>query len=112
MLSILIKWLIASLALMVSPYIIPGISLATFWTAPVVIFIFGILSVTVRPILTILTLPINIATLGLFSFIINTLIFWALAFIVEGFEISGFVAAFLGAIFVSGVLFIVDLILD
>lgn len=108
---IIIKWVIASGALLVAPYIIPGISVSNFYSAIAAVFVLGILHITIRPILLVLTLPINLLTLGLFSLVINAIIFWLLSIIVKGFQVDGFVAAFLGALFVSAVMFVADKIL-
>jgi putative membrane protein len=55
----------------------------------------------IRPVLKILTLPITIITFGLFSFVLNALLFWAMTFIVPGFTVAGFFSAFLGALVLS-----------
>lgn len=108
---IIIKWVIASGALLVAPYIISGISISNFYSALVAVFVLGILHITIRPILLVLTLPINLLTLGLFSLVINAIIFLLLSTIVKGFQVDGFMAAFLGALFVSAVMFITEKIL-
>ncbi|HEY5383450.1 MAG TPA: phage holin family protein, partial [Candidatus Paceibacterota bacterium] len=69
--------------LLISRYI-PGILVESFYTALIVSLIWGILGLTVRPVLKILTLPINILTLGLFSFVLNALLFWFLATFIAG----------------------------
>ena len=110
--KIIIKWLIASGALLAAPYLIPGISVSNFYVALVATLILGVLSVTVKPLLVLLTLPINMLTLGLFTLVINAAIFWFLATVVKGLDIDGFVAALLGSLFVSAVLFIANKVLD
>ena len=87
---------IAVTLLLVSHYV-PGILVESFYTALIVAVIWGILGLTVRPVLRILTLPINILTLGLFSFILNALLFWFLATFVAGFHVYGFVPALEGS---------------
>lgn len=109
--KLIFKWLILSGALLVAPYIIPGISISNFYSALVAVFVLGILHITIRPVLLLLTLPINLLTLGLFSLVVNAIIFWLLSTIVKGFQVDGFVAAFLGALFVSVVMFVADKIL-
>ena len=106
--TLIYKWLAGSLALLSAPYLIPGITIANFYTALVAVFVLGILHITVRPVLLLLTLPINMFTLGLFSLVLNALIFWFLSTIVKGLQVDGFVSAFLGALFVSAVLFVTD----
>ena len=82
--------------LLISRYI-PGILVESFYTALIVSLIWGILGLTVRPVLKILTLPINILTLGLFSFVLNALLFWFLATFIAGFHVYGFVPALEGS---------------
>lgn len=95
-------------ALMVMPRFIPGLSVESFYVAAVVALIWGLLSVTVRPILGLLTLPINLITFGLFSFILNALLFWFVASFVQGFGVAGFVAALLGSVVLTIVSWAVD----
>lgn len=108
---LLIKWLIGALAVLGAAYFIPGIAVASFYTALIVAALWGIVNVIVKPILLILTLPLTILTLGLFTFVINALLFWFLGTVVKGFIVDGFIAAFLGALFVSVVSFIGNKIL-
>jgi putative membrane protein len=91
---------IAVTLLFIANYV-PGIAVSGFYIAVVVAVIWGILGLTVRPILTILTLPINIITFGLFSFVLNTLLFWLLSTFIEGFEVHGFVPALIGSAIIS-----------
>lgn len=78
-----------------------GITVDTLYTALVVAVLWGIIGLTVKPVLNLLALPINIITFGLFSFIINALLFWLLATFVAGFHVSGFIAALLGSLVLS-----------
>lgn len=98
---IVTKVLIVALALLLCARFIPGIDVAGIYTAVVVAVMLGVLNLIVKPILVILTLPINILTLGLFTFVLNALLFWFVATFVEGFGVSGFFPAFLGALFIS-----------
>lgn len=99
--KILGKLLIVALTLILISYLSVGITVEGFYVALIVAVILGILNVLVRPILIFLTLPINLLTLGLFTFVINAFLFWFVASFVDGFEVSGFLAAFLGALIVS-----------
>jgi len=101
MMNVIIKWFIVALSLLLAEYLIPGISVASFYTALIVAVLLGIVNLILKPILVILTLPINIMTLGLFTLVINAALFWFLATIVKGFYVDGFIAAFLGALLVS-----------
>lgn len=98
---ILAKWLLSALGLIATAYIVPGVEVASFYTALVLAALLGLVNVFIRPLLIFLTLPINILTLGLFIFVINGFLFWLLSTMVKGFSVDGFGAALLGAIIVS-----------
>src|SRR3989344_435389 len=87
---------IAGTLLLVANYV-PGIVVAGFYTALIAPIIWGLMGLTVRPILLILTLPINLITFGLFSFVLNALLFWIVALFIPGFGVASFVAALLGS---------------
>ena len=97
----LAKLLFTALALLAISYFVPGISVTSFYTALIVAIVFGILNLVVRPILIVLTLPITILTFGLFTLIINSFLFWFVSTFVKGFEVAGFLPAFLGALVLS-----------
>ncbi|HET8575093.1 MAG TPA: phage holin family protein [Candidatus Paceibacterota bacterium] len=98
---LLAKWLIAALALLLASALVPGITISSLYVALVVALVLGFLNAIVRPVLILLTLPINILTLGLFTLVLNGLIFWFVASFVQGFEVHGFFTAIVGALFVS-----------
>ena len=95
---IILRWLLNTLVLMLVANIVPGVSFVTFWSALVTSLIFGLINALIRPLVLLLTLPINILTLGLFTLIINALMFWLAGTIVKGFELANFTAAFWGAL--------------
>ena len=97
----LVHWLILTLAVIASQYVVPGIHVNTFLTAVVVAAILAFINTIIKPIISILTLPINILTLGIFSLVINALFFWGVAYIVAGFSVANFTAAFWGSLIVS-----------
>jgi putative membrane protein len=90
----------AGTLLLIAQYI-PGISIASLTVAIIVALLWGFIGLTVKPVLGLLTLPINILTLGLFSFILNALLFWLLALIVPGFSVDGFLPALGGSVILS-----------
>ncbi len=92
---------VTALALMAAAYIIPGFKVDNFSSALVASIVLGIANAVIRPILLFLTLPINILTLGLFSFVINIIMIGLAAFFVPGFSINGLLPALLGSIIVS-----------
>jgi putative membrane protein len=99
--SILIAIIINTLAVLVTGYILPGIHLRSFWTALAVAIVLGIVNAILRPIIFILTLPINILTLGLFSFVIIGLLVYLVSAIVPGFKVDNFGWAILFALIVA-----------
>ena len=91
--------------LLYMPQVIPGIEVASFSTALIVALVWGIITLVVRPVLSLLTLPITLITFGLFSFILNALLFWCLNFI-EGFAVHGFIPALLGSVVLSALAYV------
>ena len=101
MIYLLTRLLVVVLALLLVAEFVPGIEVEGFYTALIVAIILGLLNITIKPILFVLTLPITLLTFGLFSFVLNGLIFWFVASFVEGFSVDGFVPAFIGALIVT-----------
>lgn len=97
----IIKLVLMGIAVMISAYIIPGVSVADFFTAVVVAVILSIVNIIIRPIISLLTLPINVLTLGLFTFVINALMVLFVASLVPGFVVSGLWTAVLFGIVLS-----------
>ena len=95
---LLLLWLINTLALFAIPRLVDTDS---FSTALVASLVLGLVNTLIRPILVILTLPVTFLTLGLFIFVINGLMFWAVADLVNGFQVDNFGAAMLGAMIYS-----------
>ena len=95
---LLLRWLISALTLMLVAYYVPGIAVVTFYSALIAALILGLVNAIIRPLVVILTLPVNILTLGLFTLVINALMFWLASSVVKGFYVSGFMAAFWGAL--------------
>ncbi len=96
-----IRTIITAFALVIVDMLFPGITISGFYVALIAAFLLGILNAVVRPILVILTLPVTIVTLGLFIFVINTLIFLFVASFVDGFHVAGFWTGLFGSIVVS-----------
>jgi len=98
---LLIVWLINALALLAVSYLIPSVQVAGFGAALVAALVLGLVNAVIRPLLILLTLPVTILTLGLFIFVINGLLFLAVANLLEGFEVAGLWPAIVGAIVYS-----------
>lgn len=94
----LLRWLLNALALIAISYLVPGIHVDSIYAALIAALILGLVNIFIRPILLVLTLPINIITLGLFTFVINALMLLIVSSIVKGFTIAGFWPALIGAI--------------
>ena len=99
--KLLIKWLLSAAALLLVAYLYQGVQVSSFTAALIAAFVIGLLNAVVRPVLVILTLPVTLITLGLFLFVINALMFWAAASLLDGFEVRGFVAALIGSLIYS-----------
>lgn len=97
----IIHILVVALALAATAYILPGVHFDSWVALAVAALVLGVVNAIVRPILTILTLPITVLTLGLFYLVVNGLAFALAAWIVPGFGVSGFGWAILGALLVS-----------
>ena len=99
--GLIIRWLILTVAILVAAYVIEGIEVKGFWSAFFAAAILGVLNALFRPILIILTLPITILTLGLFTFVINAILVMMVSGVIGGFEVHGFWAALLGSLVIS-----------
>ena len=98
---LVLKWLILNAAITVAAYLLEGIHVEGFLSALMTAAILGVLNTFFKPILVLLTLPINILTLGLFTFVINALLLKMASGVVSGFRVESFWAAVLGAIIIS-----------
>ena len=101
MLALIARWILNAAALLLVAYLYPGVVVESFFAALIAALVLGLVNAVVRPILVLLTLPVTILTLGLFLFVINALLFWFVAEIVQGFRVTGFVAALLGSLLYS-----------
>lgn len=99
--GIIFKWFINALALFIVARITPGIEIRDFGTALVAVIIMGLVNVFIRPVLLLLTLPVNLLTLGLFTFIINALMLMLAAAITPDFKVDGLGAAVIGSILLT-----------
>lgn len=97
----LVRFLGTAGALILVTKFVPGFTVDSFYIALVVAVILGVLNITIKPILSILTLPLNIITLGLFSFVINAVLLILVSSFVEGFEVTGFVPALIGSVIIA-----------
>lgn len=98
MVNTFFRWLLGAGSIMLVGYLVPGVHVTGFWAALIAALVLGILNALLRPILIILTLPVTILTLGLFSLIINAGIFILVSTIVKGFTVDSFAAALVGSV--------------
>jgi putative membrane protein len=98
MLKLIAKWLLSASALLFVAYVYQGVQVTSFPSAMLAALVIGLLNAVVRPVLVVLTLPVTVVTLGLFLFVINALVFWAAAAVLDGFGVRDFVAALVGSL--------------
>lgn len=99
--NLIIKWILFALLIMLIAWIIPGITITGFLSALVVVVVMSIVNVLIRPIVEFISLPLNMLTLGIFSLVINALLFLLVAKFSPGFQIDGFWNGFFGALILS-----------
>jgi putative membrane protein len=110
--KLLAKWLLSAAALLLVAYLYQGVEVRSFTAALIAAFVIGLLNAVVRPVLVLLTLPVTVLTLGLFLFVINALMFWAAASLLDGFQVRGFVAALIGSLIYSVIGMIIESALE
>jgi putative membrane protein len=98
---LLLTWLVNAVALLAVPYLLHSVQVDSFGAAMIAALILGLVNTLVRPVLVVLTLPVTLLSLGLFIFIINGLMFWVVAHLVNGFHVAGFGSAVGGALLYS-----------
>ncbi|RJG14730.1 phage holin family protein [Massilia cavernae] len=98
---LLLTWLINAAALFALPFLMSSVTVNNVGAALIAALVLGLVNTLVRPVLVLLTLPVTMVSLGLFLLVINALLFWGVAHMVEGFHVEGFWSAFLAAILYS-----------
>ena len=116
MTKFILRWVVNAIALFLAVYLVPGVNLEGGWVSILwLALIFGLINAFLRPLLTLLTCPLIVLTLGLFTLLINTFLFWLTGWVGQqlgiGFTIDGFWSAFLGGLVVTVVSVIMSLIL-
>ncbi len=101
MINLIIRWFINALALVLVTKIVPGITLSDFGTALLAAAVIGLINALIKPVLLLLTLPINLLTLGLFTFVINAVVLLLAASLVTGFKVEGFGTALVSSILLT-----------
>ncbi|MFP4083906.1 MAG: phage holin family protein [Desulfonatronovibrio sp.] len=99
--GLFIRWLVLTVAIVICAYLIEGIYVSGFLSAILAAAFLGILNALLRPLLLLITLPINILTLGLFTFVINAVLLLMVSGVITGLEIRSFWSALGGALIIS-----------
>lgn len=99
--AFVIRWVATALAIGVAAQVLPGIQVDGLWAAIVAALLLGLVNVTLRTILLLLTLPLTVVTLGLFALVVNGAMLALVASVVKGVHVAGFGSAVLGAILIS-----------
>src|SRR3954468_15377167 len=106
------KWLLSAMALLFVAYLYPGVEIRSFGSAMLAALVIGLFNMVVRPVLVVLTLPVTVLTLGLFLFVINALMFWAAASVLDGFDVRGFTGALVGSLIYSAIGLVIESALE
>ena len=108
----LVKWILYALALLALAHLYPGVQVQGFGVALLAALVIGLFNMVLRPVLVVLTLPVTLLSLGLFLFVINALLFWFAASLLNGFAVSSFGAALLGSLMYSAMGMVIDSALE
>jgi putative membrane protein len=112
MVKILVRWLLLAAALLLVAHLYPGVVVKSFGAAMLAAFVLGLLNTLLRPLLVLLTLPVTLLTLGLFLFVINALMFYFAAHLLDGLQVSGFGAALIGSLIYSLCGMVIDVAIE
>jgi putative membrane protein len=106
--KLLLKWLLSAAALLLVAYLYSGVQVDSFTSALIAAPVIGLFNTVLRPVLVVLSLPVTIVTMGLFLFVVNALMFWAAAGVLDGFHVTSFWAALLGSLIYSGLSLLIE----
>ncbi|MFH1822402.1 MAG: phage holin family protein [Patescibacteria group bacterium] len=106
--KLILRWLILAVAILITAYILPGVGVSGVWAALWLALFLGLVNIIIKPFLIIITLPINILTLGLFTFVINALLILLSASVIKGFMVDGFWWALLFSVALSVISYILN----
>jgi putative membrane protein len=112
MTKVLVRWLLLAGALLLVAHLYPGVIVKSFTSALIAAFVLGLLNTLLRPVLVLLTLPVTVLSLGLFLFIINALMFWMAATLLDGLAVTGFAAALIGSLIYSLCGMVIDVAIE
>ncbi|MDB5818051.1 MAG: putative transrane protein [Rhizobacter sp.] len=106
--KIIVRWVLLAAALLLIAHLYPGVAIASFGSALIAAFVLGLFNTLLRPVLVLLTLPVTVVTLGLFLFVINALMFYFAAQVLDGFAVRSFGAALIGSLIYSACGIVID----
>ena len=112
MMKLIVRWLLLAAALLLVAHVYPGVTVKSFGAAMIAAFVLGLLNTLLRPILVLLTLPVTLITLGLFLFVINALMFYFAASMLDGFHVNCFTAALIGSLIYSLCGMVIDVAME
>ena len=110
--KLILRWLLLAAALLLLANLKLGVTVASFGAAMIAALVLGLLNTLVRPLLVLLTLPVTVLSLGLFLFVINALMFWSAAGVLDGFKVTGFGAALIGSLIYSLCGMVIDVAME
>ena len=108
MIGFFLTWALAALSLAITAYLVPGLAIANWQAAAIGAVVMGLVNAIIKPILTLLTLPLTVLTLGLFLLVVNAISLGLVGYFTPGFTINGFLPAILGSIVLSLVSWVID----
>ena len=110
--KLIVRWMLLAAALLLVAHLYSGVVVESFGSALLAAFVIGLFNTLLRPILVLLTLPVTVLSLGLFLFVINALMFWAAAEVLNGFNVAGFGAALIGSVIYSLCGMVIDVAIE
>jgi len=112
LMKLILRWLLLAAALLLVAHLYPGVEVKSFGAAMIAALVIGLLNALLRPILVLLTLPVTLLTMGLFLFVINAVMFYAAASLIDGFNVSSFLAALIGSLIYSLCGMVIDVAME
>jgi len=110
--KLIVRWMLLAAALLLVAHLYPGVEVKTFTAAMIAALVIGLFNALLRPILVLLTLPVTLLTVGLFLFVINAVMFYAAASVLQDFNVTGFVAALIGSLIYSLCGMVIDVAME
>lgn len=107
---LLVRWILFALAIIFVAWLVPGIEVENFQSAMLVTVIIALINIFIRPLIVFITLPINILTLGVFTFVINALLLMLAGYLAPGVDVEGFLSAFIGSVVLAFLGLIINMV--